>query len=368
MEENFKGKIKDFENVLVDVIPTPPGAGGDGEGQADHVFVSSANCQLSGLGSYLRDDKTRRLYCSEISASFVLSQFEDIEPRMVTEVALNTPLVIPVQTAHSEHYSLRVTAVCANHCPGSVMFMFEKLDREENVETRILYTGAFRFDDGRPLQSRLTALHDSDGTPLFLDALYLDTTFMNPNYQDFCSRKDAEKEIWELVKSWVGKNDSSPRKKYVVQLHIPARYGYENILKAIYTRSGLRWRVHVSALKYNAYLSYARFSDPTDESAAEAEFVHACVEAGPGIEKCGNYLPCMQEAKNLAVLHIKLSAMFFNNGSGSGGWCHRVTGADDAGPAEKLICYSNHSSRAELDTFIRHFAPARMVECVQPAN
>ena len=322
------------------------------------------------MGPYLRDDadKTRRLYCSEISASFVLSQFEDIEPRMVTEVGLNTPLVIPVQTPHSEHYSLRVTAVCANHCPGSVMFMFEKLDREENVETRILYTGDFRFDDGRPLQSRLSALHDSDGTPLFIDALYLDTTFMNSNYQDFCSRKDAEKEIWELVKSWVGKNDSSPRKKYVVQLHIPARYGYENILKAIYTRSGLRWRVHVSALKYNAYLSYARFSDPTDESAAEAEFVHACVEAGPGIEKCGNYLPCMQEAKNLAVLHIKLSAMFFNNGSGSGGWCHRVTGADDAGPAEKLICYSNHSSRAELDTFIRHFAPARMVECVQPAN
>ena len=31
MEEKFKGKIKDFENVLVDVIPTPPGAGGDGE-------------------------------------------------------------------------------------------------------------------------------------------------------------------------------------------------------------------------------------------------------------------------------------------------------------------------------------------------
>ena len=322
------------------------------------------------MGPYLRDkaEKTRRLYCSEISASFVLSQFEDIEPRMVTEVALNTPLVIPVQTPHSEHYSLRVTAVSSNHCPGSVMFMFEKLNREENVETRILYTGAFRFDDGRPLQSRLSALHDSDGTPLLLDALYVDATASK--YNTFCDRRTAETKIWEHVRSWVGKNDSSPRKKYVVQLHLPARYGYENILKAIYTRSGLRWRVHVSALKYDAYLNYARFSDPTDESAAEAEFVHACVEAGPGIEECGNYLPCMKEAKNLAVLHIKLSAMFFNNEnvSGSGGWCHRVTGADAAGPAEKLICYSNHSSRAELDTFIRHFAPARVVACVEPAD
>ena len=135
MEGNFEGSLKGIENVRVDVIPPPPGAGGDGEGQSHHFFLSSANIQLTGLGSYLRDDKTRRLYCSEISASFVLSQFEDIEPRMVTEVALNTPLVIPVRTPHGEDYSLRVTAVCANHCPGSVMFMFEKLDREENVET-----------------------------------------------------------------------------------------------------------------------------------------------------------------------------------------------------------------------------------------
>ena len=336
------------------------------------------------MGPYLRDEagKTRRLYCSEISASFVLSQFEDIEPRMVTEVALNTPLVIPVQTPHSEHYSLRVTAVCANHCPGSVMFMFEKLDREENVETRILYTGAFRFDDGRPLQSRLSALHDSDGTPLFLDALYLDTTFMNSNYQNFCSRKDAEKEIWELVKSWVGKNESRPRgrssgRKYVVQLHLPARYGYENILKAIYTRSGLRWRVHVPSLKFSTYLCHAHLTDCTDESAAEAEFVHACVRAGPGIEKCGNYLPCMKEAKNLAVLHIKPSAMFFNNEKVSGGWCHHVAGAGGGAKlsrsrgaecARYRVCYSTHSSRAELETFLRHLAPARVVPCVEPAD
>ena len=43
---------------------------------------------------------------------------------------------------------LKVTAVPANHCPGSVMFLFERLDglkHSTNVARRILYTGDFRF-------------------------------------------------------------------------------------------------------------------------------------------------------------------------------------------------------------------------------
>ena len=41
-----------------------------------------------------------------------------------------------------------VTAVPANHCPGSVMFLFERLDglrHSTKVARRILYTGDFRF-------------------------------------------------------------------------------------------------------------------------------------------------------------------------------------------------------------------------------
>ena len=43
---------------------------------------------------------------------------------------------------------LKVTAVPANHCPGSVMFLFERLDglrHSTKVARRILYTGDFRF-------------------------------------------------------------------------------------------------------------------------------------------------------------------------------------------------------------------------------
>ena len=44
-------------------------------------------------------------------------------------------------------YKLRTTTIPSHHCPGSVMFLFEKLDEEGEVIKRILYTGDFRLDN-----------------------------------------------------------------------------------------------------------------------------------------------------------------------------------------------------------------------------
>ena len=40
-------------------------------------------------------------------------------------------------------------AVPANHCPGSLMFLFETLSRDDEdiIDYRILYTGDFRFEN-----------------------------------------------------------------------------------------------------------------------------------------------------------------------------------------------------------------------------
>ena len=55
---------------------------------------------------------------------------------------------------HFSHPLLpQVTAVPANHCPGSVMFLFERLEEGQGagVARRILYTGDFRFHQFAPV-------------------------------------------------------------------------------------------------------------------------------------------------------------------------------------------------------------------------
>ncbi|XP_023328032.1 protein artemis [Eurytemora carolleeae] len=145
-----------------------------------------------------------------------------------------------------EIYNLRITAIGANHCPGSVMFLFERLDEEGNIIKRILYTGDFRFDDSA--LSQLHSLHDRSGQPLPLDEMYLDTTFCSPHYKSFPTRREAESKIWDQCDKWIRRNGllRNTRGKHVILLHLPARYGYERILKSIHEQSRKNWRVHVN--------------------------------------------------------------------------------------------------------------------------
>ena len=314
------------------------------------------------------------MFCSKISTSFVLSQFEDIRAEHVTELINNKPVLISVRDEHREvSYKLRVTAMDANHCPGSIMFLFEKMDIEENVISRILYTGDFRFDDGMTLE-RVAALHSDDKRTLKIDELYLDTTFMKQTYQTFPGRKQSEQKIWELVKNWVGQNKTKQRgrrKEYVVLLHPPARYGYENVLNNIYLRSSLEWRVHVPAIKYNTYLCHTSLNDCTDEDPSVARYVHSCTCKSPIIEHCKNVLPCRENSKNLSVLHIKPSAMWFTNDKLEDGACRQVYGPGDTKRSDcqkYRVCYSTHASLSEIETFIRYLKPEKIVPCVLPRD
>ena len=100
-------------------------------------------------------------------------------------------------------FKLRVTAIPANHCPGSVMFLFEVMKEcpdEETPEWRILYTGDFRFEDVD--LSSLQALHDPHGNVIRVNEMFLDTTFASTDYNSFPSREEAIQKIWDKVQVW----------------------------------------------------------------------------------------------------------------------------------------------------------------------
>ena len=125
---------------------------------------------LEDVGKFLkkrkRDSGPRRLYCSSVSSVFVQKKYADIPRDAIVEMLPNHPCIMTVRDSDI-NYNIRVTAINANHCPGSLMFLMEKLDFMGAVSKRILYTGDFRFDySGKPL-TFLKSLH-SGSLPLLL--------------------------------------------------------------------------------------------------------------------------------------------------------------------------------------------------------
>jgi len=352
---------------------------------ADQFFLSHCHTDhmvgIDTLAMFLRKKANgtkinHKLYCSEISKNFVLEKYR-IPVRTIHVLNNNEP-----HTLHSydgdEIYFLQVTAVPANHCPGSVMFLFERLEglrHSTKVARRILYTGDFRFDhtSGNFVTPELASLHDGQGKPLPLDELYLDTTFCSPLYKTFPTREEAQEEIWRLCKKWVTKNGmyKDTRSKHVVLFVLPAKYGYEGILNNIYQKSRNCWRVHVNPSKFSEYLCSSELSSCTADVQHKAEWLHAC-QTG---KRSGNQpmlksLPC--QSGDFEVCQIRPSAMFFTQKK----MAEQVAAGHDRvvsvsqGGSNYRVCYSTHSSMDELERFVRHFAEDKttITPCAIPVN
>ncbi|KAH8248347.1 hypothetical protein KR032_001598 [Drosophila birchii] len=125
------------------------------------------------------------LYMSPITARLVRT-FIKIDDKYIKEIDVNQTLMVD---------DVEVTGIEANHCPGALMFFF-KLSTGECI----LHTGDFR------------ANADMESLPIFwnhinIDLLYLDTTYMNKNY-DFCHQTDSVDRTVRLVREFMERNPS----------------------------------------------------------------------------------------------------------------------------------------------------------------
>ena len=71
-----------------------------------------------------------KIYCSAISKTFILKKFASrgLDPKWICVLPHNSPMTVNVfNKAKAAMFKLRVTAIPANHCPGSVMFLFEAM-------------------------------------------------------------------------------------------------------------------------------------------------------------------------------------------------------------------------------------------------
>ena len=134
------------------------------------------------------------IYCSVITKKLLTAKLH-VKSELVVGLPLYEPVTINLDEVGRE--TMTVTLVDANHCPGSVMFIFE------GYFGRILYTGDFRFCDRLLKYSAIKGKH--------FDTLYLDNTYCHPKCF-FPSRSTATSTVLEIIRN-------HPQHTVVIGLH-----------------------------------------------------------------------------------------------------------------------------------------------------
>lgn len=134
------------------------------------------------------------IYCSEVTRKLVIAKL-GVKGELVVGLPLDEPVTINLDEVGEE--TMTVTLIDANHCPGSVMFVFE------GYFGKILYTGDFRFCERFLTHSAIVGKQ--------FDIVYLDNTYCNPRCF-FPSRSCATITIMAIIRN-------HPEHKIVIGLH-----------------------------------------------------------------------------------------------------------------------------------------------------
>lgn len=157
----------------------------------DFWSLRRAGCARLFFLSHMHSDHTvglsstwaRPLYCSPISA-YLLHRHLQVSKRWIRALEVGESHVLPLDEIGRE--TMTVTLIDANHCPGSVMFLFE------GYFGTILYTGDFRYT---PSMLKEPALRVGKQ----IHTLYLDNTNCNPALV-LPSQQEAARQIVELIR------------------------------------------------------------------------------------------------------------------------------------------------------------------------
>ena len=129
------------------------------------------------------------IYCSQFTGN-LLTEHYGIKSELIVETVVGQSIIVQ----RNKFNPFTVTALDADHCPGSVMFFFE------GDFGNILYTGDFRASP----QVLDACAHLTDK----VDILYMDNTYSSPKFM-FPSREECTENIIDIVKRHPGKQRAS---------------------------------------------------------------------------------------------------------------------------------------------------------------
>lgn len=129
------------------------------------------------------------IYCSRATANLVKQQLR-VDPKWVVELEFEKKVEVPGTQ------NVFVTMIPANHCPGSSLYLFEKVvGKGKNPKVqRVLHCGDFRACPAHVehplLKPDVIDLITGKTVQQKIDVCYLDTTYLNPKYA-FPSQEDV---------------------------------------------------------------------------------------------------------------------------------------------------------------------------------
>ncbi|KIW19709.1 hypothetical protein PV08_00283 [Exophiala spinifera] len=153
------------------------------------------------------------IYASKVTCNLMLQQLK-VDPKWVVPLEFEKKVEVPNTNGVS------VTMIPANHCPGSSLYLFEKVTGKNRdgtpKTTRILHCGDFRACPAHVnhplLQPDVMCSITGQAKQQVIDTCYLDTTYLTPKYSfpsqsdviDACSQMciSLSKEIVDLNDDW----------------------------------------------------------------------------------------------------------------------------------------------------------------------
>ena len=122
------------------------------------------------------------IYCSHVTANLVRQQLR-VDPKWVFDLDFDRKMEVP------NTGGVNVTMIPANHCPGSSLYLYEKIvGKGKNPKVqRVLHCGDFRAGPAHVQHPLLRpdvvdAVTGKNVAQQKLDVCYLDTTYLTPKY------------------------------------------------------------------------------------------------------------------------------------------------------------------------------------------
>lgn len=127
-----------------------------------------------------------KIYCSRITKELVIEKY-NVDPKRIFVLDENNFNEIPLDNINK--VIIRVKTIPANHCPGSLMFVFQ------GYFGTFVYSGDFRFKDSMVSPSSfLYSLRNK------IDRLYLDNTFGGEVKAEYPGREEVGLEILKIIR------------------------------------------------------------------------------------------------------------------------------------------------------------------------
>ncbi|PSN56700.1 hypothetical protein C0J52_00035 [Blattella germanica] len=348
----FEGRLKELKNVSIDCFENK-------NLYSTTYFLSHCHIDhMQGLRSFaflkrLKEEPVVFLYCSEITAHILKSEhtFKDVTHK-IKDLHVGPENLVEIPDPDGSVEEVTVTLIPTGHCPGAVMFLVEG----DTHIGRILYTGDFRIVEGDAPKFR--QLHYSNGDVKTIDKLYLDTTFLSKDYEQFPNRQNSIALLCDLAAAWLKKAPD-----HHVSVELPARFGSEAVFMKLSNQLGMK--VHVNDEIYNIYKNVTEIRDAVTNDPTCTR-IHAClhITSRRAIQRNGDkvLLPCLRDWFKLQTL--RPCALSFNSKIYRGTLESAVLRSDKENVIR--VCYSCHSSYRELKYLVNYLNPRQIEACVVP--